>query len=88
LIPNPTFHFNADPDLATHQSNANLRPMEGDMFNCPRPFHFEHLKLLKFDCNADPDPGFHSYADPDPGFHSSTDLDLDFHSNADPDPAP
>jgi hypothetical protein len=50
-------------------------------------FHFEHLKLLKFDFNADPDPGFHSYADPDPGFHSNTDLDPDFHSNADPDPA-
>ncbi len=25
--PDPTFHFNADPDLAPNQSDANLRPL-------------------------------------------------------------
>jgi hypothetical protein len=71
----PTFHFNADPDPdpASHKSYANLRPVQGDFaepprFHCPRTFHFEQLKPLKFDFNADPDPGFHSITDPDPDF--------------------
>jgi hypothetical protein len=28
--------------------------------------YFEPLKILNFDCNADPDPAFYSNADPDP----------------------
>ncbi len=28
------------------------------------PFHFEHLKLLKFDFNSDPDPASLNNADP------------------------
>ncbi len=30
--------------------------VEPPRFHCPRPFHFEHLKLLKFDFYSDPDP--------------------------------
>jgi hypothetical protein len=45
----------------------------------PPPLHFESLKLLNFDFNADPDPdpAFHSNADPDPypAYHSNADLD-------------
>jgi hypothetical protein len=55
----PTFHFNADPDPpASHQSDANLRPVQGNLLSlCASiPFHFGHLKLLKFDFNSDPDP--------------------------------
>ncbi len=29
------------------------------------------LKLLNFDCHADPDPAFHSIADWDPAFHNN-----------------
>jgi hypothetical protein len=44
--------------------------------NGPSQLHFELLKLLKFDFNADMDPGFHSNEDPDPASEN----------NADPDP--
>jgi hypothetical protein len=40
--------------------------------------NFEHLKLLNFDFNADPDPAFDSNVDPDPASKN----------NADPDPQP
>jgi hypothetical protein len=80
--PNPTFHFNANPDLDLdpHQSDANLRALVFRPFTAsflslnasivsvhgPPRLHFETLKLLNFDNNADPDPAFHSYEDQDP----------------------
>ncbi len=46
----------------------------------PRRLHFEHLKLLKFDFNAD--------LDPDPAFRSNPDPYPASKNNADPDPSP
>ncbi len=69
--PDPAFGFNADPDPAPHQSDENLRPLvyrpsgihfKPPRLHCgrPRPFtpHFEPLKPLHFDLNADLDPDF------------------------------
>jgi hypothetical protein len=39
----------------------------------PPLLHFEPLKLLNFDSNADPDPAFYSNADPDPASRSNAD---------------
>jgi hypothetical protein len=67
------FYFNADPDPAPHQSDADLRPLvyrpPGFRFepilyasilsvHGPPWFRFEPLKLMNFDCNADRDPAF------------------------------
>jgi hypothetical protein len=51
--------------------------------NGPPRLHFEPLKLLNFDfnANADPDPALHSNADPDPASKHNR-------FNADPDPQP
>jgi hypothetical protein len=64
--PDPTFPVNTDPhpDPALRHSNAYLRPLvytdplglhfELSRFHCGLPrLHFEPLKLLNFDCNAD-----------------------------------
>ncbi len=60
---------------SSSQSNANLRPMGyGTKYvrysprlylESPRPsmLHYDFLKLLNFDLNADPDPAFHFNAD-------------------------
>jgi hypothetical protein len=37
----------------------------------PPRLHFELLKLLNFDFNADPDPTFHSNVDPNPAFQTN-----------------
>ncbi len=42
--------------------------------------HFEPLKLMRFDFNADPDP--------DPALHSNADSAEASQNNADPDPQP
>jgi hypothetical protein len=89
--PNPAlirFHFSAGADPDPHKSDGNLRPQ---VFRPSRAPFFRHqdsihgsglslLKLLNFECNADPNPAFHSNADPDP--------DLACKNNADPDPQP
>ncbi len=41
--------------------------------------HFELLKLLNFDFNADPDPAFHSNADLDPDLAAKNKADPDQH---------
>jgi hypothetical protein len=77
--PDPAFGFNADPDPAPHQSDENLRPLVYRPFgihfkpprlHCerPRPFtpHFEPLKPLHFDLNADLDPDSASRNNSDP----------------------
>jgi hypothetical protein len=60
----PNFHFNKDPDPATHQSDANLRPL---VFRPSTP-SFEPLKLFSFYFSADKDLVFHSNVDLDPAF--------------------
>ncbi len=54
-------------------------------FHGPPKLHFENLKFLSFDFNAEPDPNiaFHSYADPDP---VSKKMRID--ADSDPDPQP
>ncbi len=37
-------------------------------FSGPSRLHFDPLKLIKFNFNADPDPAFFMNADPDPKF--------------------
>jgi hypothetical protein len=58
-------------DPAPHQSDANLRPVVYRpvvSIGGPPWLHFEPLKLLSLDLNADPDPAFHSNSDPAKGF--------------------
>ncbi len=87
-----TFHFNADPDLypAPHQSDPPDPP--GLHFEPPRDhasivsihgpsqLELEHLKLLNFDSNADPNS--------DQDFHPNAVADPVSLNNADPDPQP
>ncbi len=78
--PDPSFNFNADTEPSLHQSYANLRPpvyrpsMAPFLTSRPRlwasmALHgsiLNLLKLLNFECHADPDPAFNSNADWDP----------------------
>jgi|688.fasta_scaffold1591908_2 hypothetical protein len=65
--PDPTFYFDADLDPAAHQSEENPKPLvyklSRALFLVSTPplslhghprLHFEPLKLLNFDLNADP----------------------------------
>ncbi len=65
---NPNVHFNVDPHPAHYQSEEHLRPLIYrpsrasfasivSVFGPPW-LHFEPLKLLNVDFNADPDPPF------------------------------
>jgi hypothetical protein len=84
--PDPAFHFDADPDThldpATHQNNANLRPLvyrpsilslHASIVSVHGPprLNFQPLKLLNLDFNVDSDrdPAFPYNADPDSAFH-------------------
>ncbi len=73
--PDPTFHYNGDPDLGSHRSYVNLGPPVYGPRNAfivsvheLRRLKFEPLKLLNFDFDVDPDPDTASQnnADPDP----------------------
>ncbi len=70
--PDPTFHFDANPDPITHQSDANLRPLR--LYSAVSVHGPQPLKLLNFDFNEDPDSAFHNNADPDPAFLFIPDL--------------
>jgi hypothetical protein len=55
--PDPTFHIKVDPDPAPapRQNDANLRPHASIVSIHGLPWlHFEPIKLLNFDINADP----------------------------------
>jgi hypothetical protein len=41
----------------------------------PPRLHFEPLKRLNFDFDADPDPDFHSNVEPDPASQNNADQD-------------
>ncbi len=74
--PDPIFHLNADPD--PHQSDANLRPLVYPTLQAlisklnasivrvsqSSRLHFEPLRLLNFDFNADADPDYQNSAVP------------------------
>jgi hypothetical protein len=77
--PDPAFNFNLLLiKVMGNYEHWSIDP-PGLNFERPRPLTaLEPLKLLKFDCNGDPDPAFHSYADPDPASKH----------NADPAPQP
>ncbi len=70
-VPDPAFPFNAYPDPAPHQDDANLRPLvyrhsrAPYWASTPPLWTSTALKLLKFYFNADPDLSFHPNADPD-----------------------
>ncbi len=51
--PNHTFHLDADPDPALHQSYANLRPL------VYRPWTAPFLSLNAFNVSANGPPGLH-----------------------------
>jgi hypothetical protein len=79
----PSFHLNADLDLAPHQSDANLRPLVSRPSTASTlsirdsPWlHNLPLKRLNIASNADPDPAFHYNADPDPTFQNNAEPDL------------
>jgi hypothetical protein len=81
--PDPAFYFNADPDPASHQSDANLRPLtetSGLHFE-PPGLHCKRPRLLNIDFNADLDPALHlkRILDPDPALKKMC-------VHADPDP--
>ncbi len=47
--------------------------VQTSLFKGVTALDFDHLKLLNFSFNVDPDPAFHYNADPDPAFHSNAD---------------
>ncbi len=51
-------------------------------FHSPQRIHFDPLKFLNFDFNADPDPAFQSNADPDPASQNYADTDPQPGSNS------
>ncbi len=45
----PNFHFDADTNPISHQSNANLRPLDYDSFLSSTPLMWASAALLKFE---------------------------------------
>jgi hypothetical protein len=83
--PNPSLHFNADPDpgftlmrLWEYATTGLQTPpvLHFVSVHGPTRLYFEPLKLLNFDLIADPDPAFQSNKDLDPALEN----------NANPDP--
>jgi hypothetical protein len=64
----------------TLQSSVLILDVSNVSVHVPPSLHFESLKLMSLDFNADPDPG--------PALHSNADPAEASQNNADPDPQP
>jgi hypothetical protein len=78
--PNPSLHFNADPDpgftlmrLWEYATTGLQTPpvLHFVSVHGPTRLYFEPLKLLNFDLIADPDPAFKSNKDLDPALENN-----------------
>ena len=70
--------------LFTKKKNCRSRfrtcvfTVQTSLFKGVTALDFDHLKLLNFSFNVDPDPAFHYNADPDPASKNNADPDPQF----------